>query len=530
MHTFTINKNNLMDAGQQYHSASWCTTRRNSVFRRRRICHNSHLKSIHLPQIIICLVFSIIVLHHPSNATTIQNQNNNNNNNEQLQQTATVPLSPAQRKLQSLDLGSIECANCATNDSQSCSGTTIDDMHCLPCGTGQTWWPCNIMNECYCKDLTAKPDSSTGGGGNDESANKCDIPLCSPNESSTKPVPYSNCNEYVTCTNGIPGSISSCPSGQSYSSTIMACNIDSLVSCPEDPTCEPTVTPTSSPIRKIDETVSPSTSYKPTSNADMVAAQAAASAAANSIPRPGSTGTNQDNVLLPGTGELYELPRYAVHPQILEGLYVMEAHLSANKMVLTRELLTSPSGGRGRNNNNNNYSYMGFKSSLQTMITTGVSNTTFYIGPSSSDSSSDSNNIENGRAYGLVNIATFLSMSVEDSIKYGSCDEVNTDIVGGLLPISNACGQYGLDYQVKDEECSKYACTVDMSMRMEANPILGDGSSWNNGGGSNKNARPMYCGPKMDYGGSTGHWDYVSGREVPNPAVKNAIDREDVQG
>ena len=188
----------------------------------------------------------------------------------------------------------------------------------------------------------------------------------------------------------------------------------------------------------------------------------------------------------------------------------------------------------------------------------GVSNQTFYIGSSSHEEektggggSGENSSSNNGRAYGLVNIATFLAMAVEDSIKYGSCDEINTDIIGGYLPISNACGQYGMNYQNDDDEddddCAEYACRLDYSMRTSANPIsLGSsssssswvtmgssnsGSSSNSGGGENTiPPKPFYCGPRSDYGGHTGRWDYISGMEIKDPAVTNSIDRQDVQG
>ena len=148
------------------------------------------------------------------------------------------------------------------------------------------------------------------------------------------------------------------------------------------------------------------------------------------------------------------------------------------------------------------------------MITQGVDGKTFYIGDSKA---------ENGRVYGLVNIAAFLAMSVADSIRKGSCDELNSDVVGGLLPISNACGQYGVSYQ--DLTCpDDLACEVDATMRSTASPATSaDGSG-------EHPPTPFYCAPKSDYGDFTGYWDYLSNAENRDAAAENALGRTDVEG
>ena len=378
--------------------------------------------------LILCLLLQLL---------SITSANSIDDNEEQLHQRSNNNnIAPDKRKLQTLlNLGSIECASCSGLN-QQCSGTTIQDMHCLPCSSGQAWWPCNIANECYCKDIS-------------------------------------------------------------------------------------TDNPTSSPVKKQDETNRPSSSMAPTIDYQNIARPGSSSSGSTS---GGSSPTGIVDAQQQQQQQQYEIPKSSIDPQILQGLYVMDAHLSANKIVLTRELLSSP--GSSSTDDDNNFSYISFRNSLHTMITTGISNSTFYIGEPS-----NSNNKINGRVYGLVNIATFLSQSYESSIKYNSCDEINMDVVDGYLPISNACGQYGINYQTFDgNECDrKYACEVDLNMRMNANEATAS-STRNEGDNNNDPAKPFYCAPKSDYGGLTGYWDYISSTEIKSPAVVNSVNRKDVQG
>jgi hypothetical protein len=187
----------------------------------------------------------------------------------------------------------------------------------------------------------------------------------------------------------------------------------------------------------------------------------------------------------------------------------MDAHLDANKILITRELFN---GGRPLSSTASTFDYNSFKTSLHTMITTPIDNKSFYIG--SSDQT-------NGRVYGLVNIAAFLSQAVVDSIQHGSCDEVNTDEIEGILPISNACGQNGMDYQDPLTLClaseEEYACNVEGEMRATGE-VVGDSPP------------PFSCGPANDYGGFTGYWDYASENEIKEEPTANALGKTDVQG
>ena len=132
----------------------------------------------------------------------------------------------------------------------------------------------------------------------------------------------------------------------------------------------------------------------------------------------------------------------------------------------------------------------------------------FYLGDADS---------ENGAAVGLINVAVFLSQALAESIASGSCDETNKDPVNGFLPISNACGQYGLNYQ--DMYCEEWEkdleCYVDEKMQTSANP--------------NGKITPFYCGPRDIYP-IAGMANYVSGRESAEFPVQNRYGRTDVEG
>ena len=469
--------------------------------RRRRRCKNRKLVGrIIFPHNLLLFGLAACILQ--LQLATAQQQNQNIQSND----LSFHPQDP-QRLLAD---GLTECTGC-NGSNFICSGKTISDEQCSPCASGQVWWPCNLDGECYCKDLAAEAlEAEMEAQELETMSAKCDIQLCEPGYTGQVVVPFTKCAKYVVCSAGVPGQMLECSPGMVFSPSISSCNILSLVTCPEDPSCPPTGNPTISPTISMEPTTSqPTDSNAPSS--ERVASPASGGGSVGGVPNSNPSPVNNPNTE-PTFGQT------AVDPNVLEGMYVMDAHLSANKVVLTRELLSSPGSTRGEANND--FSYMGFRSSLQTMITTGVANQTFYIGQSG---------LENGRAYGLVNIAAFLAMSAEDSILHGSCDETNYDLVGGLLPTSNACGQNGMDYSTMTCPAGEemYNCDVDPTMRMVANDIH---VAKYTGGGDDEPPKPFYCGPKSDYGGSTGHWDYVSGAEVLEPPVANAMGQQDVEG
>mmetsp|Transcript_15265 Transcript_15265/g.31162 ORF Transcript_15265/g.31162 Transcript_15265/m.31162 type:complete len:655 (+) Transcript_15265:70-2034(+) len=351
-------------------------------------------------------------------------------------------------------------------------------------------------------------ESDSGGGGDP----KCEVPLCEMGFSGMTTVPFSECVDYVMCSNGVPGTVMSCPYGQKYDVRIQACNIVAQVTnCAPDPTCPPTKSPTTSPAS--DPTLAPTSveTSEPTRSAVETTPMAGGGSGAG-----GNTAAAVDPSV-----------QARMDVELLEGLYVMDAHIAANKILIARELLTSPNVGRVRTSSSalfqsgTPFTYTGFKDSLHTMITTPIDGQSFYIGESQS---------LNGRVYGLVNIAAFLAMSVADSIHSGSCDEINNDIVGGYLPISNACGQNGLDYQSmtcpNQDDQEKYACPVDTNMVAYASIALG--SAGRDQG--EKPPMPFYCGPAQSYGGFTGHWDYISETENRDRPIENKLGRQDVEG
>ena len=177
----------------------------------------------------------------------------------------------------------------------------------------------------------------------------------------------------------------------------------------------------------------------------------------------------------------------------------------------------------------------------------------FYIGDTTTATADHPNVKEsnNERVYGLINVALFLSCSYSDSLSNGSCDEINSDVVDGFLPMSNACGQQGMSYQgsiaFSDTTAprhlqskssplfcnpgdQKYACVVDMQMRAQARSPETIPTRNNVDDGDNSSPGPFYCGPKADYNGFTGHWDFEQNKEIFQSAKQNRLGRTDVEG
>ena len=137
------------------------------------------------------------------------------------------------------------------------------------------------------------------------------------------------------------------------------------------------------------------------------------------------------------------------------------------------------------------YRYSDFIEALRVMYTDGVANKYFYMGDGSS----------NGFKYGLVNIAAFLAQSMKETIRYNACDENSWDLVNGVYPVSNACGQLGQSYQDYNCQASEahMQCEVDPKMKITA----ATNSKWWGA------PAPLYCGPKTDDFPFTGFWDYT---------------------
>ena len=136
------------------------------------------------------------------------------------------------------------------------------------------------------------------------------------------------------------------------------------------------------------------------------------------------------------------------------------------------------------------YRYSDFLDALRVMYKDGIANKFFFIGDDS----------PNGFKYGLVNIAAFLAQSMKETIQYNACDENSWDLVNGVYPISNACGQLGQSYQ--DYKCSAeeahMECPVNPNMKIKATTH----AKWYGA------PAPLFCAPKTDYP-FTGSWNYL---------------------
>lgn len=178
------------------------------------------------------------------------------------------------------------------------------------------------------------------------------------------------------------------------------------------------------------------------------------------------------------------------------------------------------------------YRYEDFLSGLRVMYNDGVAGKYFYLG----------DDTPNGLKYALVNIAAFLAQSMKETIKYNACDENSWDLVNGVYPVSNACGQLGQSYQ--DYKCSEeeahMTCPVRKDMRIKATT----NAKWYGA------PAPLYCEPKGERG-FTGYWNHLAECNRPwanppqycteydgqkagafnhNAPVPNASGRTDVEG
>merc|ERR1711881_382349 len=50
------------------------------------------------------------------------------------------------------------CSSCKYNTSHT---QNADDADCAPCANGQSWWPCNVGDLCYCADEPEAPETTT---------------------------------------------------------------------------------------------------------------------------------------------------------------------------------------------------------------------------------------------------------------------------------------------------------------------------------------------------------------------------------
>jgi hypothetical protein len=102
------------------------------------------------------------------------------------------------------------------------------------------------------------------------------------------------------------------------------------------------------------------------------------------------------------------------------------------------------------------YRYNDFLEGLRVMYKYGVANKLCYMGDEGSQ----------GHLYGLVNVAAFLAQSMTETIHYNACNENLWDLVNGMYPLLNSCGQLGQSYQ--DYKCSE----SEAHMECPVNPNL----------------------------------------------------------
>ena len=92
--------------------------------------------------------------------------------------------------------GTIACKDCKGKENK-CVGRTIDDSQCSACANGQTFWPCNLVKECWCWDTTGprdpgdEVDGSIACGG---CGRNSDTEVCVGNMNSLTPVSDEDCS------------------------------------------------------------------------------------------------------------------------------------------------------------------------------------------------------------------------------------------------------------------------------------------------------------------------------------------------
>ena len=187
------------------------------------------------------------------------------------------------------------------------------------------------------------------------------------------------------------------------------------------------------------------------------------------------------------------------------------------------------------------YTFDALMESLAYAHEVGYAGKKFYIGPSATDSNINVNNnnadaFENAQTvkesssttqpshmlkYGLVNLAAFLAQSLAESISNNACDEFHLDSIDGKYPLSNACGQFGNNYQ-------EYICAKDEGMECRVRTEMEIKAV---GSGKYKGRPPFYCGPRSgEEKGFTGAYDPILDQVVNKIPYANAVNRTDVEG
>ena len=319
-----------------------------------------------------------------------------------------------------------------------------------------------------------------------------------------------NCTGFRQCVSGESTATFTCPAGTLFDEKLGVCDWAIDVNClcntavgQVSPTASPTRTPSSKPsLQPTAGLETNATSNKPTA-AEPSTEPTAAKPTTTIAPSTSTMASSKPTTLKPARTKPSTVLPTASKPTFTQLLpssspvyrpptsltaAAVEAVLEANKHGIDNNILLYqtpqsvwiPSTV---------YRYQDLLDGLRVMYNDGVANKYFYMGDDSAQ----------GHLYGLVNIAAFLAQSMKETIQYNACDENSWDLVNGMYPLSNSCGQLGQSYQ--DYKCSEseahMECLVNPNMEIKATT----NAKWYGAPG------PLFCGPKAKYP-STGFWDY----------------------
>mmetsp|Transcript_8183 Transcript_8183/g.17747 ORF Transcript_8183/g.17747 Transcript_8183/m.17747 type:complete len:614 (+) Transcript_8183:76-1917(+) len=369
-------------------------------------------------------------------------------------------------------------------------------------------------------------------------------------------IPGTNCAEFVQCASNVISQKFSCQGGLIFDKNLSQCNWATSATCGPDPVC-PSAKPTRRPVPvaapDIIEAPTPLTAEEPsapTSTSTQGTFPPTEEGYGLVQPKPPSAPTtvltSSMATTLPAaatSSPMMDASGSGLQPRREEHHAAVWAHLNANKIGISNQLLRSAHRTLRSLHGNNldagelrNYAYYDFYGALRSMVEEGyavpmmagggeqfadadapgrqqrqplVARNVFYLGDLAG---------EDAAAVGLINVATFLSQAMAESIAAGSCDEINEDVVDGSLPASNSCGQFGRSYQ--DMTCSDdekfMECDVYSDMEMGANP-------------NGRPVAPFFCASTERFP-FTGSADYIAGRAPVDAPVPNQNGRTDVEG
>ena len=174
--------------------------------------------------------------------------------------------------------GVVACSGCASANNECVSRTIGMDDQCGACANGQSYWPCDIENECWCWDTTLPRDPGDGNPDDCYDTNgdgKCDEYLgiagqggteftgeivlppcftpCANSFTGNEAVPGTGCRIYHECYLGDIRSKKECGTPLIFDEirdycefpSAVLCPLGNNVVCPDPETVSPTVAPIS---------------------------------------------------------------------------------------------------------------------------------------------------------------------------------------------------------------------------------------------------------------------------------------------